>query len=430
VLVVGGGPSGIAAAVAAAREGAHTTIIERNSCFGGNITQAMVESISWYRHENTIEAGGIQLELEKKAKEMGGTKKDPQSIGELLDIEVFKYVADQMIENEGIIPLLHCYVVGAITNGNTIKGVYTESKSGRTAILAKRVIDATGDADVAYHAGVPYQKASKEELQNVTINFACSGVNTERFLQHLEKHHGTVIDWSKETSGKENDHPLFWFDDVFKKAKKAGEIPENAYIKSWWSGGYTETGEVTNPNAVHIPGIDPTNVWDLTKAEMQGRHYAMLAMKALKKYMPGFEKARLRNFASSLGARESRKIIGAYNITESDVKNEARFEDSIGICPEFMDGYGLIILPTTGRYFQVPYGITLPLQVENLLVVGRCVAGDKISHTATRQMVCCTITGQGAGAAAAVSINGNVSCREADISEVQKALEKQGVRIK
>ena len=108
VLVVGGGPSGIAAAIAAAREGAHTTIIECSSCFGGNITQAMVESISWYRHENTIEAGGIQLELEKKAKEMGGTKEDPQSIGELLDIEVFKYVADQMIENEGIIPLLHC----------------------------------------------------------------------------------------------------------------------------------------------------------------------------------------------------------------------------------------------------------------------------------------------------------------------------------
>ncbi len=155
----------------------------------------------------------------------------------------------------------------------------------------------------------------------------------------------------------------------------------------------------------------------------------MWAIAAMKKYTPGFENAKLRTFGSSLGIRESRKIIGDYNITEHDIKNEARFDDSIGIFPEFLDGYGVVFIPTTGRYFQVPYGITLPTKVENLLVAGRCVAGDKMSHAAIRQMMCCTVTGQGAGVAAAVSVKDGVTCRQVDITKVQTALGKQGVRI-
>ena len=123
------------------------------------------------------------------------------------------------------------------------------------------------------------------------------------------------------------------------------------------------------------------------------------------------------------------KIIVEYNITEHDVRNEARFDDTIGIFPEFLDGYGVVIIPTTGRYFQIPYGIILPQKVENLLVAGRCVAGDKISHAATRQMMCCTVTGQGAGIAAAVSLKDNVTCRAVNIATVQRVLKKQDVRI-
>jgi len=175
--------------------------------------------------------------------------------------------------------------------------------------------------------------------------------------------------------------------------------------------------------------IDPTDVWDLTKAEIEGRKRVMMAINALKKYTPGFKKARLRTIGASLGTRESRKIIGEYNITEDNVRNEARFEDTIGICPEFIDGHGVCIMPTTGRYFHVPYGIIVPQKVENLLVVGRAVAGDKISHAATRQMVCCTVTGQGAGIAAAVSVKDNTTCRLVDIAKVQLILKKQGVRI-
>jgi hypothetical protein len=111
------------------------------------------------------------------------------------------------------------------------------------------------------------------------------------------------------------------------------------------------------------------------------------------------------------------------------VRNQARFEDSIGIFPEFIDGHGLLILPTTGRYFQVPYGILVPQKVANLLVAGRCVAGDRVSHAATRSMMCCTVTGQGAGVAAAVSVKDRVECGAVDIHKVRMALKKQGVRI-
>jgi hypothetical protein len=187
--------------------------------------------------------------------------------------------------------------------------------------------------------------------------------------------------------------------------------------------------EVLSMDAVHMTGVDVTDVWDLTKAEMEGRKRSIKAMEALRKYQPGFKKARIRNFDTTLGARESRKIIGAYNITAHDIKNQARFADSIGVCPEFIDGYNILYIPTTGRYFHVPYGIILPQRVENLLVAGRCVAGDKISHAATRQMVCCMVTGQGAGVAAAVSLKDKVTCRQVTIAGVQDRLKKQGVRI-
>jgi len=430
VLVVGGGPAGISAAVAAAREGMRVAIVERTGCFGGNITQAMVESISWYRHEKTVEAGGILFEMETKAKEIGAVKKDPQSTGVLLDTELFKCVADGMIKDARVTPLLHCYAVDAVMDGNTVGGVITESKSGRTAILAKRTIDASGDADIAFYAKAECQHAPVPELMEVTSNFACADVDIKRFTSFLAQQHGKVADWAKETGGKENDLPLYWFNEAFNKAKDAGEVSPEAYLESWWPGGHTDSGDVTNLNAVHMRGIDPTNVLDITKAEIEGRRLVMLALAALRKYMPGFEKARLRNFGMSLGTRDSRKIVGVYCITGHNVRNEARFEDSIGVCPEFLDAFGIIVLPTTGRYFQIPYASILPKTVENIVVAGRCVAGDRVSHAATRNIVCCTATGQAAGVAAAISIAENAPFRRVNVPHLQRALEKQGVRVK
>ncbi len=428
VLVIGSGPGGLSAALAAARTGVDTMLVERYGCFGGNITQAMVGTISWYRREQTIDAGGIGTEFESRGKEMGATHEDPEGIGELLDTDMFKYVADQLVQEAGVVPVLHCFTVDAIMEGDTIKGVVTESKSGRQAILAKRVIDATGDADVAFHAGVPYRKEPKEELMAVTTSFGCSGVDVDEFLEYVKANPSKLGDWAQKTTGKEDDMFSTYISEPFKKARKAGEMPEDAVVLGYWDA-LTDAGEATNINVAHTLAMDSTDVWDLTHAEMDGRQKVMWALAALKKYTPGFQKSRLRTINSSLGTRESRKIVGEYILTEHDVKNEARFGNTIGIFPEFLDAHGEVIMPTTGRYFQIPYGVILPQKVENLLVAGRCVSGDKVAFAATRQMMCCAVTGQGAGVAAAVSVKDDVACRQVDISKAQKVLKKQDVRI-
>ena len=452
-MVVGGGPAGIAAAIAAAREGVNTLLVERYGCFGGVITQAMVGTLAWYRYVKTIDAGGLIKEFELKAKEMDGTintfneKIKTTEIGkflekkgilidgvptyEILDTEIFKVLADNLIQEAGVTPLLHCQAVDTIMDKNTITGIITESKSGRQAIMAKRVVDATGDADIAFHAGAPYRKDPKNKLMGVTVNFGCSGVDINKFFTYLlEK----IQKKPKFLSYFKQSGELFFMDDFtcflepINRANKEDGLPESIPIKKIWNQ-YVELGIINSFNGIHISEIDCTDVFDLTKAEIEGRRRIFKLINSLRRRTPGFENVRLKNIGSSLGTRESRKIIGKYNITEYDVKNQARFEDSIGVCPEFLDGYGTVIVPTTGRYFQIPYGIILPKNVENLLVTGRCVAGDKMSHAATRQMVCCIATGQGAGVAAAVSIKENSACRAVDISLVQKALENQGVRI-
>lgn len=130
----------------------------------------------------------------------------------------------------------------------------------------------------------------------------------------------------------------------------------------------------------------------------------------------------------TIGIRDTRKIDAAYNLSEGDVRNEARFEDSVGIYPEFIDGYGVLVLPTTGRYMHIPYRAMLPKRVKNLLVTGRALGGDRIAHAATRNMACCAVAGQGAGIAAALSIKANQDLDRISIASVQAELARQGVR--
>ena len=130
----------------------------------------------------------------------------------------------------------------------------------------------------------------------------------------------------------------------------------------------------------------------------------------------------------AIGIRDTRKIDAAYNMTEHDVREQGRFGDSIGIYPEFIDGYGILILPTTGRYMQIPYRCMLPKGVKNLLVAGRSIGGDRVSHAATRNMACCAVAGQGAGIAAALSVKSGTTLDSVNMAAVQAELARQGVR--
>jgi ribulose 1,5-bisphosphate synthetase/thiazole synthase len=434
VLVVGSGPAGLAAAIASARAGAHTTLIDRYGCFGGNITQVGVEGFAWYRHEQTVDSEGIGRELEERARTLGAAQPEPQSTSHALDAEGFKYVADLMVEEAGVTPMLHRLFVRPIVENGEITGVITESKAGRQAIIARRVVDATGDADVAFRAGAPTIKQPKAEMMSVSVMFSMTGVNKSRFIAEVKADPQTYKDWGGNgewdivTDGKEDDLFSPFLRKPFRKALESGLLPPNlATIAGTW-GSISDQGDLTYLNLVHL-NYDGTDPDELTKGEIEGRKQAMQAIQALKAFMPGCEDAKLRNFGMTLGVRDTRKIDAAYNLTYADVRGEARFEDSVGIFPEFIDGYGVLVLPTTGRYFHVPYRALLPKGVGALLVAGRSIGGDKMSHAAVRNMMCCTVSGQAAGAAAAVSLRTGRAVADVDIAAVQSELRRQGARI-
>jgi len=231
------------------------------------------------------------------------------------------------------------------------------------------------------------------------------------------------------TAGKEDTLFSPFLRKPFQAAHRAGILPDGLKTIAGTWGTVSDQGDLTYLNLVHMTrdGTDPD---DLTSGEIEGRAQAMHAIAALRAFMPGCENAKLRNFGMTLGIRDTRKIDAVYNLVDGDVRGEGRFADSIGIFPEFIDGYGLLIIPTTGRYFQIPYRSLLPRSgPRNLIVAGRCVGGDKVSHAAVRNMMACAVSGQGAGVAAAISLKAGRDFHSVDIAAVQAELRRQGARI-
>ena len=436
ILVVGSGPAGLAAAIAAARAGGEVTLVERFGCFGGNITTVGVEGMAWYRHEATIEAGGLAREFEQRAYDMGAAVPESQSLSYEIDSEGFKVVADTLVTEAGVHPMLHRTVVAPLMDGADVIGVVTESKAGREALIARRVIDASGDADVAHRAGAPTVMTPREQMMAVSVMFHVAGVDKRSFLRGVADDPQTYADWagsgewSIETSGVEDDMFSPFLHKPFQRAMADGVIPADLTTIAGTWGAVHDTGELTYMNLIHLSGFDGTDPDDLTRAEMEGRRQALFAIEALRRYTPGCEGVRLRNFGMTLGVRDTRKIRSVYDLTESDVRGEGRFDDSIGIFPEFIDGYGVLILPTTGRYFQLPYRNLLPKVVGNLLVCGRSTGGDRIAHAASRNMACCAVLGQAAGIAAVQSLRDACTLDEVRVERVQDELDRQGVRYR
>jgi hypothetical protein len=422
VVVVGGGPAGIAAAVGSAKAGAKTVIIERYSCLGGNITIASVEPPSWYRQEKTTMPGGVQREIEERMIALGAVSKCiMQGIGLSYDTEVFKYMADSYVKEYGITPVYHCVGASPYVVDGLVKGVITESKSGRTAALAKRVIDCTGDADIVARAGAPCRKGDEltGRMQAGTLKFFATNVDIGRVEAAMDKDPGSRDPYV---------HKLLY--QPFENAERAGEAPlQNSMNRIFYSA--IPPCDININLATQDRDLDGTDVRSLTASEIKLRKEALEVLRRFRTYGKdeGLAEAKLRNFATAVGVRETRRIVADYTLTNADIYGKARFQDTVGVFPVYADGENVKEIPYTDAYFQIPFRILVPQGVDNLLAAGRCISCARDAVPTTRQMDFCMTTGQAAGAASALSIREGVSSRHADVTSLQVELQRQGLRV-
>ncbi len=424
VLVVGGGPAGIPAAIAAARNGAKVLLVERHGSLGGLMTNGMVESYSWFLGPKTVAVDGLAREIEERMRQVGGlaphtsgSRNRPSGrVGVSFDAEKLKFLADNMMQEAGVKLLFHTWAARAFMEGQAARGLIIENKSGRQAILAKAVIDATGDGDVAASAGAPFDKGRPADglMEPATMSFRVSGVD----LAKLE----AWLDADPQNMPR-----------AVEEAKKNGEYKVPRKGVSW--NRVTDAGELTGVNGTRIHRIDSTNAEDLTYAELEGRRQVWEIVHFLQKHVPGGEKCQLAATPAQVGPRESRRIRGGYVLTEEDVLKCSRFPDAVARFCSLIDIHSptgpdtRMVFPEADEYYQIPYRSLVPQGVENVLVAGRCISATHEAEGSTRQMMCCMATGQAAGTAAALAAKVGVAVRDLDVGRLQAALAAQGLTI-
>ncbi|TYP76494.1 FAD-dependent oxidoreductase [Paenibacillus methanolicus] len=418
VVVVGGGPSGVAAAIAAARSGADTLLIEQRGYLGGMGTAALVPAFCPYTDGEKPVIRGIGLELLEKMKQAAG-EDYMQRYKDLLDwvpidVETLKRVYDAEVLSSGAKVLFYTMADQVLLDGDRISGLVVGNKSGRAVIQADHYIDATGDADLAALAGVPFQSGGEQgELQPGTMCFVVAGADRIRFEQHLRA---------------TGEHPQL--DRTVSKAQEKGDLPEG---RKRISGMAWITDSVVGFNFGHIFGIDGTKAEDLTRAAIEGRRLIETQIRFLSRYVPGFEAIHLVHSGDQIGIRETRRIQGDYTLVVEDFLSMRTFEDDIARNAYFIDihlanvgGTMTIKHLPKGKSHGVPYRCMLPQGKSNLIVAGRSVSSDRPVQGSLRVMPNCFAMGQAAGVSAAMASSAGIGFREVSIPDLQRKLIEQG----
>ncbi len=432
VIVAGGGVAGIGAATAAARNGASVILIDSHGYLGGTATAGMVNNF-----------GGYKLSLISGIlKEFIGRLESYKSIisiyNEVLngytsyyDVEMFKYVSLQMLEEAGVKLLLHSYIVNSIVKNNKINGVILESKSGRKAVLSKNTIDSSGDGDVAALAGAEYEKGRESDgkTQAMTLCFRMGNVNLQVLIDYINKNKEEFRELNIDLSNNPPILAIGGFKSIINKARKNKDLSIDHEIL--WIGSLIREGEVWI-NWTHIVDVDGLNVLDLTYAEIEGMKQVIECVNFLKKYIAGFKSSYLVNIANDIGIRETRRIMGEYVLTEDDILSGKRFSDAIARNNSPMD----IHSPSDekqdwidAKHYDIPYSCLVPRNIDNLLVAGRCISSTHKAMASIRFEPCCMATGQAAGTAAAIAVKDSVVPRKINITKLQRILKSQGVII-
>jgi hypothetical protein len=444
VLVAGGGSAGWHAAVSAARAGAKTLLVERHGTLGGTVTNAMVQPFMNY-HDPVGNAvvGGIWQEMVDRLQELGAspgsvdasTGKAPWGKKPTLtpfEPEAVRYVAQELVLTSGADLLLHTMVVDAIVNDGRLDGLIVENKSGRQAILAKCVVDATGDADVAALAGAPFVKGRERDglSMPMSLYIKMADVDYSAIATYLEANPDEFRWWAypdvspdSPAQFERNPVSVSGFISLVKKARDSGELylgRETINILPC-----PLKGEAVL-NCTRVGHLDPTNAWDLTTAEIEARRQAMSVVSFVQNRLPGFENSKLVSIAPTIGVRESRRIVGEHILTVEEVIDGPDFEDAIARSAYNVDIHNpdddKSTWYTIKDSYGIPYRTLVPLKIDNLLVAGRCISATHEAGGSARMTPNVAATGEAAGIAAAMTASTGVVPRSIDTQKLREQL--------
>ena len=420
VAVIGGGPAGICAAVSAARMGMKVLLIERYGAVGGNLTLGNVSPILGRTSEGTMYDEIINLLSAKHPDEEKVETRNGKEIH--IDSEEAKGILIKFLHENNVDVMLQTSVADVIVESGKINSILVTTHNGLMSVYADRFIDATGDGTVAYLAGCEYKMGRDDNLtQPVTLEFTISGVDESRAIMCFGGSDPVTL-----PNGKK-------YSEFCKECEASGILPKNVSIvrlhKTFYKG-------ERNVNATQMNCINGLSTEDIYKAEVELRNQIETIIDFLKKYVPGYENCMLKTSASTLGVRETRRIMGDYVINDEDVEKGNHYDDAVVHNAWFLidihnpagggqaEGRSKMAQP-----YDIRYGALLPKGIDNLMTAGRCISGTHRAHASYRVMAICMATGESAGTATAISINENVSPRELSAEKVRTALSQKGVNF-
>ncbi|MCX6065690.1 MAG: FAD-dependent oxidoreductase [Chloroflexi bacterium] len=409
VLVVGSGSAGATAAITTARLGADVTLVERYGFMGGISTQVLDTFYGFFTpgSQSRKVVGGVPDLVVDELIRLKAAIYRPNTYGAgqgiTYDPEILKIVWERLASQAGVRILYHTLVVDVVIEHGNLRGVIVANKSGLFRLLAEVVIDASGDADVAALSDAPFESAKDGPIQSLTTTFKLVNVDVERAQQVK----------------KAELHALMAATKGYDLPRKEGSVH------------ITPLPGVMATNMTRVTGIDPTDVAQLSQAELEGRRQALEYVRFLVERVPGYEKAALGGLSTQIGVRESRRIIGEYRLSRADVLAARKFDDAIAQCGAPIEEHHAgqdtrwEYLPD-GETYHIPLRTLLPQKVDNLLVAGRCLSADHDAHASVRSMGQCMAMGQAAGVAAQLSLETGKSPKEANVAQVQARLRNLG----